>query len=278
MPVVSDDATVEAVVAAVKGSRKYRDTHEATVRMLAIEAVGQYKKAKPAEKAVRKRLHSIMAPYLGDPDYDQAARRLTEAVATGSDDAICTLCRDIMASHLSTRERLPLLDTFYRDIFAVTGAPRRLLDLGAGLNPLALRWMGLPPGAEYLAYDIHGPRVAFLNHYFSLEGLPPLAIEQDIALRIPQERGDVALFLKEMPRFERNYPGHGRALLRGLAVRWLVVSFPTVSTHGGRNLTNRYRAFFHELINDGEWPVVELMFDSELVFVADKGEAAPGGA
>lgn len=270
-----DEATVEAVVAAVKGSRKYRDTHEATIRMLAVEAVGQYKKAKPAEKAVRKRLHGIMAPYLGDPDYDLAARRLSEAftAAAGADDAaIRALCRDILGAHLSTRERLPILDAFYRDIFAVTGHPQRLLDLGAGLNPLALRWMNLPPGAEYWAYDIHGPRVSFLNHYFVLEGLPPLAVEQDIALRLPREPGDVALFLKEMPRFERNYPDHGRSLLHDLAVRWLVVSFPTVSTHGGRNLTNRYRDFFYDLIDGTGWPVVEQLFESEVVFIADKGD------
>lgn len=267
----ADEATVEAVVTAVKSSRKYRDTHEATIRLLAEEAVAQHKKAKPAEKAVRKRLHSIMAPYLGDPDYDLAARRLTEVFAAGDDAAIRATCLDIMGAHLSTRERLPILDRFYREIFAVTGHPRRLLDLGSGLNPLALRWMDLPAEAAYLAYDIHEPRVSFLNHYLQLEGLPPLAVNQDIALRVPQEPGDVALFLKEMPRFERNYPGHGRALLKGLAVRHLVVSFPTISTHGGRNLTNRYRDFFRDLIAGTDWPVVEILFDSEMVFIADTG-------
>ncbi len=85
------------------------------------------------------------------------------------------------------------------------------------------------------------------------------------------ERGDVALFLKEMPRYERNYPGHGRALLYGLNVDYLVISFPTVSTHGGRNLTNRYRDFFYQLIDGTEWPVEELLYESELVFVARKG-------
>lgn len=274
----ADEATIDAVVTAVKQSRKYRDTNEATIRMLAVEAVAQHKKAKPAEKAVRKRLHSIMAPYLGDPDYDLAAQRLSAVFATGDSDEIITACTDLMFTHLSTRERLPLLDTFYRQIFAVTGLPHRLLDLGCGLNPLALRWMDLPADAAYLAYDIHEPRVAFLNHYFALEGLPQLAIDQDVALRVPQQPGDVALFLKEMPRFERNYPGHGRKLLRDLHVRHLVVSFPTISTHGGRNLTNRYREFFYELIDGEGWPVTEIMFDSEMVFVADKQPPATAPA
>ena len=266
-----DETAVEAVVAAVKQSKKYRDTSEETIRLLAVEAVVEHKKPKPAEKAVRKRLHSIMAPYLGDPDYNAAAQLLTDVFVGGDAAAIRAACRDLMYAHLSTRERLPLLDTFYRDIFAVTGPPRRLLDLACGLNPLAFPWMDLPAtGTDFIAYDIHEPRIDFLNHYFILQGLPPLAFLKDLAAEPPAESGDVALFLKEMPRFERNYPGHGRALLEALDVRWLVVSFPTISTHGGRNLTNRYREFFHEIVDGTGWPVTELLFDTELVFCAEK--------
>ncbi len=267
-----DESTVDAVVAAVKQSRKYRDTSEETIRQLAAEAVLEHKKPKPAEKAVRKRLHSIMAPYLGDPDYAAAGQLLSDVFAGGDPAVIRAACRDLMHAHLSTRERLPILDTFYRDIFAVTGPPRRLLDIACGLNPLAFPWMDLPTeGTEFIAYDIHEPRVDFLNHYFVLQGLPPMAYVKDVAVQAPTESGDVALFLKEMPRFERNYPGHGRRLLEAIDARRLVVSFPTISTHGGRNLTNRYREFFHQIIDGSGWAVTELLFESELVFCADKG-------
>ncbi len=267
-----DETIVETVVAAVKQSKKYRDTSRETIRQLAVEAVIEHKKAKPAEKAVRRRLHSIMAPYLGDPDYAAAGRLLTDVFVTGDETVIRAACRDLMHAHLSTRERLPILDTFYRDIFAVTGPPQRLLDIACGLNPLAFPWMGLPAvGTDFIAYDIHEPRVDFLNHYFILQGLPPLAYVKDVAVSAPAECGNVALFLKEMPRFERNYPGHGRALLEEIDAHWLVVSFPTISTHGGRNLTNRYRDFFHEIIDGAGWPVTELLFDTELVFCAEKG-------
>ena len=277
---VIDQSVVDAVVDAVKQSRKYRDTSEETIRQLAVEAVVEHKKPKPAEKAVRRRLHSIMAPYLGDPDYAAARQLLTDAFVgdafvTGDENVIRAACRDLMYTHLSTRERLPALDTFYRDIFAVTGQPRRLLDIACGLNPLAFPWMGLPAvGTDFIAYDIHEPRVDFLNHYFILQGLPPLAFVKDVAVGAPTDSGDVALFLKEMPRFERNYPGHGRALLDAIDTRWLVVSFPTISTHGGRNLTNRYRDFFYQIIDGSGWAATELLFDTELVFCAEK---TPGG-
>lgn len=268
-------ADVEAVVTAVKESAKYGDTSEATIRELAQEAVRQHRKTKAAIKAVRARLHSIMAPYLGDPDYEAAAAQLAAAFAAGDEAAIDTICLDCLSAHLSTRERLPILSDFYARIFAVTGKPRALLDIACGLNPLALRWMDLPRPFSFYAYDIHEPRIAFINHYFRLEGLAPLAQVQDVAMQPPRPAADVALFLKEMPRFERNYGGRGRPLLEAIRARYLVVSYPTVSTHGGRNLTDRYREFMYQLIQGHNWPVTELLFTGELVFIVEKHAAGP---
>lgn len=268
-----EETQLEKIVATVKQSKKYRDASEETIRQLASAALRQYKRPKQAVKAVRTQLHSIMAPYLGDPDYRAATETLTTAFATGDPAKIQEVCADLMGSHLSTRERLPILSEFYSRIFEVTGKPRTVLDVACGLNPLAIPWMGLEAPVDYYAYDIHEPRIRFLNLFFSLQRMPELARLQDVAIRSPREKGDVALFLKEMPRFERNYRGMGSSLLAALRTRYLVVSFPTISTHGGRNLTNRYRDFFYELTADRPWTITELLFDGELVFCADKGAA-----
>jgi 16S rRNA (guanine(1405)-N(7))-methyltransferase len=280
------EALITAVTIAIKNSRKYGDTSEATIRQLAEEAARQHKKPKAAIKAVRARLHSIMAPYLGDPDYAAMAQQLTQAFATHDDERITQLCLQSLEAHLSTRERLPIMADFYAQIFAITGQPQTILDIACALNPLALRWMLPETGNHYsvssnrwmvngervrfYAYDIHEPRIEFINHYFQLEGLEPLARVQDVAMHFPQEQADVALFLKEMPRFTRNYGDLGRPLLQALNVRWLVLSYPSISTHGGRNLTSRYRDFMQQLIDGLNWPVTELLFEGELVFVIEK--------
>lgn len=290
---MSEEAAVEAVVTAVKESRKYGDTSEETIRELAVDAVRHYKKQKDAVKAVRKRLHSIMAPYLGDPDYDIVADQLDAAFAADDVADVKMVCREALHAHLSTRERLPILDEFYARIFEVTGTPTSLMDIACGLNPLAFPWMGIggryavngdrysvsseqsavsarSSALKFYAYDIHVPRIEFINHYFRLEGLPPLAQVQDVAVQPPQETADVALFLKEMPRFERNYRGQGRPLLEAIQARWLVISFPRVSTHGGRDLTDRYRDFMFQLLEGTNWAATELLFDGELVFCVQK--------
>lgn len=265
-----------AVVTAVKQSRKYQDTSEATIRVLAEAALQQHKKPKAAIKAVRKRLHSIMAPYLGDPDYTRLAGALTAAFADKALDRVQALCLDAMKAHLSNRERLPILSDFYKNIWTVTGVPHSLLDIACALNPLAYLWMGLAQDVKFHAYDIHVARIELINHYFSLQGLAPLARVQDVALTPIKEQAEVALFLKEMPRFARNYPGQERPFLESIQADWLVISFPTISTHGGRNLTNRYRGFMAQLLEGKNWPVQELLFEGELVFCINKDKGNPG--
>lgn len=268
---MSSDEELTAVIQAIKQSKKYQDTSEETIHDLAVTALQQHKKPKAAIKAVRKRLHSIMAPYLGDPNYDQMAVALSEAFAASDMEQVRSLCLAALNDHLSTRERLPIMERFYEQIWQVTGQPHSLMDIACALNPLAFLWMNLPTSVLFHAYDIHEPRIAFINHYFALQGLKPLAKVQDIALSPIKESADVALFLKEMPRFARNYSGQEQPLLETINANWLVLSFPTISTHGGRNLTNRYRDFMTQLLNGKPWPVTELLFEGELVFCVRKG-------
>src|SRR5690606_30172065 len=109
-------ALVTAVTEAIKQARKYGYASAATSRQPAEDAARQRQKPKAAIKAVRARLHSIMAPYLGDPDYDTVARQLSAAFAANDQARINQLCLDSLEAHLSTRERLPIMTDFYRQI------------------------------------------------------------------------------------------------------------------------------------------------------------------
>ena len=261
---------IEIIVNSIKDSKKYRYTNIETIRELVKSELGHYKTGKKIEKAVRKRLHNIMAPFLGDPDYDSAASDLTRAFQSANQETIKETCKRIMACHLSTHERLSILEQFYTKIFSVTGQPNTILDIACSLNPLSFPWMELPDNIEYYAYDIHEKRINFINTYFSLQGLPTLAKVQDMSFHFPQETADVALFLKELPRFERNYGKISLALLDALRVRYLVVTFPTCSIRGNRVLTKHYRDFFYRLISRKGWSVTEIEFESELIFCVDK--------
>lgn len=271
-------AEIDAIVASIKTSKNYRDTYVGTIRALVEAAMGKYKKKKDVEKAARRQLHQIMAPYVGDPDYEEATGALRTAFATGDPGAVRATCAEILSAHVSTKERLAVIDHFYPKIFQVTGKPTAIMDIACALNPLTFPWMGLPATTRYYAYDIHETRVEFLNMFFTLQGLPPSAKVQDVGLTYPKETADVAFFLKELHRFEQHYSGvtvgrpypTGLTLLKALRTRHLVVSFPTVSLHSGRALTDHYREYFQALIADTGWRSTELLFETELVFCVEK--------
>lgn len=266
---MSEANEVEAVVAAIKGSPKYRAVSEGTIRALAQQAFPRHRKRKALDKAVRRRLHGIVAAHLGDPDYEGLARALADALARGDAARERALCEQALVQHLSTRERWPYLARFYAAIFEHTGVPGTLLDLACALGPLALPWMGLPATTELWAYDIHEPRVALLDAYLRQRGQPGGAEVRDIVLDPPRRPADVALLLKELHRLQRNYPGVGADWLAALPARHLVISLPAVSAHGGRRLTDHYRARMQQLVEGRGWATHELCFEHEVVFCLD---------
>lgn len=262
---------IQPLVDELLNSRKYRGLNlpAETVRDLLEQELPRHRSGKDALKAVRHKLHTIVAPYLGDPDYDRVVSDLRAAAAAGP-DALRAACTDVLAAHASTRERLQVLDDFYPRLFAVTGQPRSILDLACGLNPFSWPWMGLPASTQYHAYDIHAPRVAAINTFFETQGLAPLAEVRDVLVRPPEIEADVAFLFKEAHRMEERQRGCSRGLWRALNIRWLLVSLPAESLSGKFQLADRQRALVQQAIGDAGWPVTELVFGSEIVFCIEK--------
>jgi len=253
-------------------SRKYRglDLPEETLRDLYERELQRHSNPKDAVKAVREKLHNIIAPYLGDPDYAAAEAELRQLGTGADEEQIRGLCLRLLGQHASTRERIPLLETFYQSLFAITGQPHTILDLACGLNPLAFLWMGLARDTQYYAYDLHHPRVDLINAFFEAIGLSPLAEHCDILVSPPDIRADVAFFFKEAHRFEQRQRGCNRAFWLALNVRWLLVSLPITNLTGQRDLLDRQRALVARTIAGLDWPVTEVLLDTELIFCIEK--------
>ena len=261
---------LETIVSAVSGSRKYRTICPATIRRIARRELANHGSVKVAIKETRRKLHQVYAAFEQPLDYNAAYDQLA---AARSDAEFRAACRDLLGRHSSTRERVPILDEFYPPIWAITGRPASLLDLGCGLNPLTIPWMDLPPGARYHAYDIDGARVDLLNRYLPLAGFPPLARCQDILCQPPDAPADVALLLKTSPCLDRQEPEGTRRVLASLRTRFVVVSFAVKSLSGReKGMMTHYQQQFLSLAKSQNWPVTRLAFATELVFVARKDE------
>lgn len=263
---------LDSIARTILQSKKYRGMNICpdTVYDLLAHELPRHKKKSDAIQAVREKLHHVVAPYLGEPDYEEAARALKVAFVTNNQGAIKQACISIMATHASTKERLGIIADFYEAVFKITGKPRVLSDVACALNPLSFPWMGLPNSTEYYAYDLNGKRVDFLNLFFSLQGLAPLAKYQDVFVSVPQEEADVALIMKEIHRFEQRRRGCTLPLLDALRARYIVITLPAISLSGRHDLSEHHRSLFYSVIEGRQWEITETQVENEMVFIIKK--------
>lgn len=235
-----------------------------TVRDIFEKELVRLGDAKPALKSTREKLHHVAALYLGDPDYVEIGKRFIEV--EGDEDRIRELCERVLASHISTRERLSILADFYKRIFELTGKPVSILDLACGLNPFAFPWMGLPKTTKYFAFDLRQPRIELINKFFKTIGLEPLGMHQDILVEPPEQEADVAFLFKEVHRMEQRQKGCSLPFWKRLNVKWLLVSLPTVSMSGRHSLLEKHRKLVAEILSPVDWQLKEILFPGEIVF------------
>jgi 16S rRNA (guanine(1405)-N(7))-methyltransferase len=259
---------LEHVVAAVTSSKKYRAVCTDTVRRIAEREVANQGNEKAAIKATKRRLHQVYGAFEQAVNYDVLYHRMEVAYGSGSEQSIRAACRHVLSLHSSTRERLPILGRLYPAIFEATGRPSSILDLGCGLNPVSLPWMGLGAGARYIAIDIDGERIRFLNRFLCLAGLDPLARCQDVLVQPPDDAADVALLLKMSPTLERQEPGGTLDLIERLRAPCVVVSFAVKSLGGQeKGMVEHYQQQFLGWLQHRRWSAEKLVFESELVFL-----------
>ncbi len=262
------DDPLDELVSTVLKSQKYSRVCEDVVRRVGAVELSKRRNLKEAIKAAKNKLHQIGGAYLDDSlHYAAWSHRLAEAAAAGP-DALRAACREVMSYHASTKERLAILDEFYSAVLADLGPIHSVLDIACGLNPLAIPWMPLVPGATYYAYDIYHDMIGFLDTFWPLVGITGHAYARDIGPFIPSEPVDVALVLKTIPCLEQVDKSAGLRLLENLNAAHVVVSFPARSL-GGRDkgMVENYEARLRALLEPQEWPVRRFEFATELAFV-----------
>ncbi len=268
----SDRTLAEVVRRAAQG--KYEDVCPALVRRIAARELAIRGRPKEVIKATRRKLHQVGAAYWrssepSGPHYVEWLEALGQAITNGP-AALKDTCRTIMASHVSTSERLPLLDTFYQRALEPITPVSSVLDLGCGLNPLTAPWMPLAKGASYHAYDIYGGLMAFLGEALPLLGMQSQIGCEDVLAQPPNVQADLALLLKVLPLVEQLW-GDPRAFLQRVNAPHLLVSFP-VATLGGhrRGMRHHYAQRFEVLASEAGWEWQAHLFKTELVYLVHK--------
>lgn len=267
------DEALDRLVAAVLAGAKYRHVSPEFVRAIGARELAIRPNLKTAVKSTKNVLHQAGGAFQEAPiDYAQWFQRLRSVASGGpSSDPFRDACRTAMAAHTSTRERLPILDSFFSTSLAGIPAPGRVLDIACGLNPLARPWMPFPAATEYMAYDIYTDQMEFLNSFFALAGYAGRAEARDVIGRPPEVPADLALVLKTLPCLDAVERGASARLLDAIRAPLLLVSFPAQSLGGRRKgMAAHYESHFQTLLDERGWAAERFEFKTELAFLVRK--------
>ncbi len=182
-----------------------------------------------------------------------------------------------LETHLSTKERWSFYSELYRQLFAITGKPKIILDLGCGLNPLSLPFMKLKE-VRYYAYDLSEEEIQIINSFFQKKhenhkkvvGKAILADITDIPKMKELPAADVAFLFKVTDVLDRN-KGHTvtEEVLKAVPAQYVVVSFST-KTMSGKLMTAPRRKWMEWLCWRLGWKYAVLEFKNEIFYVARK--------
>jgi 16S rRNA (guanine(1405)-N(7))-methyltransferase len=221
----------ETVTARLAAAAKYRDIHPDTIAAVVRQERASTADVAELERRSRARLHKVAALHLYTAR--PAALRRGFGDDAGGPDARRLWCRRMLATHVSTAERLPDLDRFYPTILALLPAPpNTVADIACALNPFTLPWLRDATGARYTGYDLNAAFAEAGNAFLARHYPGCQVLHQDVLTRDAPLTADLALLLKTYHCIENRQRGAGRQLVDQLAAGHVVVSFPTRAMNG----------------------------------------------
>lgn len=221
-------------------------------------------------KSVRSQLRRVYGLFRDNP---KERKTIVQELVVAPRQKRNSLIQQILSTHSSTRERLPIYEQLYAKIFSITGKPKVILDLGCGINPFSFPYMKLKE-CSYYAYDLNEEEIESINQYFQLlhkenPSFSGKAIVADI-LKVKLPVADLCFLLKMTDVIDQG-KGHKKTeeLLKRIPARHIVVSFAT-KTMSGKEMTAPRRSWMEWLCKRLGWEYLILEFPNEIFYVVKR--------
>jgi len=179
--------------------------------------------------------------------------------------------QELMNTHKSTKERWAIYSTIFEKIFAITGKPSSILDLGCGMNPLAFSFMNLEK-VDYHAYDLSLEDLEFIKEFYKVIKQKITIKEVDLLepKKISFPKTDIVFMLKLLDHIDlhRNHR-LSEELLKQLKAKKLVISF-SAKTLSYKPMRHPQRGWIERLLNRlrYRWDVIQT--NGEIFYIARK--------
>jgi len=226
-------------------------------------------------KNVRAQLRRVYGLFRDDSG---TRKKLVQDLLKSQKQKQISIINEILSTHTSTQERLPMYEGLYSRIFKITGQPKVILDLGCGINPFSFPYMKLQK-CTYYAYDVNEEEIQSLNIYFRLlhqenihfQGRAELLdIRSEAALAKDLPVAEVCFLFKMTEVLDRG-KGHTKteAVLKKIPAKQIVVSFAT-KTMSGKKMTAPRRKWMEWLCKRLGYEYTLLEFPNEIFYVVKK--------
>ena len=175
-----------------------------------------------------------------------------------------------LGTNLSTKERINIYKELYKKIFQITGKPKTILDIGAGMNPISYKFLGVKP--KYIAIEIDKEDVKFLNNFFKINKINGKAIlmhinEKNIK-KLP--KSDLTFLFKAIDPIEIK-KGHKLAekLVKELKSKNIIISFPT-KTISQKQMNYPQRGWIEQMLKRLKLEFKILKYPNEIFYIIKK--------
>lgn len=222
---------------------------------------GKSSEVKYVIKTIRKDLRVLYGVY--QIDADKIKRYLQELKKNKQS---LDLHKKILSLHLSSKERLNIYPQFYKEIFAITGKPNSIIDLGCGLNPFSYPFMELGD-IEYIAVELNKKDAEMIQEYFDIIGIKGKAIAADITKgSFRHYKADVCFAFKVFDFIPNKQV---ERIVKELEVKWIIATFST-KTIAGKKMIYPKRGGFQRMLKRLGYSYKKSLYPNELVYVIEK--------
>jgi 16S rRNA (guanine(1405)-N(7))-methyltransferase len=269
------DEALQQLMESVASRKPYDQISPDLVRWVGQRELEKRRNFKQAVKATRSKLHQVAGAYLEENiDYDKWQAMLDDLPKSLHNPELQAACLHWMEKHASSHERLPIINKFFQQTLQNIAPINSILDVGCGLNPLALPWMPLNAGCQYYGLDIFTDMVRFLNQFLHHAGVQGQIEVHSLTEGLKKMQAvQLALLLKTIPCMEQLDKSLGEYLLDNVRAEYMLVSFPIQSLGGHQKGMRRYyEEHFLSIIKDRHFVYERHEFATELAFLLKSGK------
>jgi len=181
----------------------------------------------------------------------------------------------ILKTHRSTKERLSYNKKLYKKIFSLTLNPESIFDIGAGLNPLSFRYMGLDRDVRYIASEFNQKDVDFLNLFFrktemkNSKAIKIDLLDEEERKKLKKYKTDICFLFKVLDSLEEFQENISYDIIPLIKSKFIVVSFPLYSITGKKMRLQR-RNWFEKLGKRLDLDIDFFKMKNELFYILRK--------